>query len=334
MTIIDPYRSCLEDHDYVGASARSEKTERYFPNNTITIETTNKCSAVCTMCPRELQTRKLDVMEMGLWKKIVDDALDLGIEYLDLCGFGDVFLDKTIFEKLEYAKKKNPNFKVYVSTTAIGMSKNKWLKTIELVDILKLSIYGRSKDVYEKVMENVNYDIAHRNIMGFLDANAEHNSPTYTIGNFVTMPENEHETQEWINFWEPKLSEIYVWKPHNYLDGRSYRDITGLEQKTCGRPQEGPLNVAVNGDVHVCCFDFNKVMTVGTLKDSSIMEAMNSDKMKYLQERHLKNDFSGLPCEVCDQTVHDDSVLIYKTNPERVVGQSNSSMYVFEGGKN
>ena len=52
--------------------------------------------------------------------------------------------------------------------------------------------------------------------------------------------------------------------------------------------------------------------------------------MKHIQDKHSRNDFTGLICENCDQTVKDDSVLVYKTNKKRQVGQSNSNMYVFK----
>jgi|TARA_Y100000310_G_C20641420_1_gene794139 hypothetical protein len=274
--------------------------------------------------------QKLDVMSFDLWKKIVDDAVNLNIEYLDLCGFGDVFLDKGLFEKVRYAKSVKPDFKVYVSTTAIGMSKNKWKDTVELIDILKLSNYGMSKEVYEEVMGGINYDIAHRNILGFLEENKKADNKVYTVGNYIVLDENKHELDDWIKFWEARLSEVYVWKPHNYLYGRNYRDISGEKQRTCGRPLEGPLNIAVDGAAHVCCFDFNKELVVGSLKHNTIMEVLDSKEMKHIQEKHLNDDFDGLLCKICDQTVKDDSVLLYKTNSDRVVGQSNSSMYVFK----
>ena len=143
------------------------------------------------------------------------------------------------------------------------------------------------------------------------------------------MKENEHEMKEWINIWEPRLSEVCVWQPHNYIDGRKYRDIKNKEQKTCGRPLEGPLNIAVNGKAHVCCFDYNKHLIVGDAKNMTINEIMNSKELKHIQEKHKKNDFSGLACEGCDQTVHDENVLIYKTSPKRVIGIDNASLHSF-----
>ena len=66
------------------------------------------------------------------------------------------------------------------------------------------------------------------------------------------------------------------------------------------------------------------------LREPGIMETLRSKEMKDIQKRHLENNFQGLLCEGCDQTVKDESVLVYKSNPKRVVGMSNSSLYVFK----
>jgi radical SAM protein with 4Fe4S-binding SPASM domain len=308
-------------------------TTSYFPNNVITIEVTNRCSAACIMCPREKQERDYEVMTPAVWKKIVDDAASLNIQMLDLCGFGDVFLDKDLFDKIRYAKSVNPNFKIYISTTGIAMTPSKYRDIMEYVDILKFSIYGFSKAAYEAVMKNVSYDKAMSNIQGLLTENERAADKIYTIGNYILLDENASEMQPWIDFWEPRLSEVYVWKPHNYLDGRNYRDITGKPQRSCGRPLEGPLNVAANGDAHVCCFDYNKKLVVGRLRTQSIMEVMNSPAMRDIQDRHRRNDFKDSPCETCDQTVLDESVLVYKSNPQRRVGMTNQSMYEYEAAR-
>lgn len=301
--------------------------ENYFQNKEITIEVTNRCGAKCIMCPRELLTQKLDVMKNDLFFKLVEEANEIGIEVIDLCGYGDVFLDRDLFTKIKYAKKINPKFKVYISTTGNVMREKYFEEILENVDILKFSIYGNTKKTYEKVMGGIKFQKSIRNILKFL--NFDKDSKVYTMGNFILMPEVKHEMQRWINFWEPKLSEVYVWKPHNYTYGRNYRDISGRKQKTCGRPLEGPLNVAVDGKAHVCCFDFNKEIIVGDLNNQTIMQTLNNQEMKNIQKKHRDNDFKGTLCENCDQTVKDDSVLVYKSNPNRVVGMSNSSLYVF-----
>ncbi len=301
----------------------------YFRNSEITIEVTNNCSANCPMCPRELQIRKIERMADDVWKKTIIDAFNHEIEVLDLCGYGDVFLDKDLFKKLEYAKLLNPNFHIYVSTTGVTMTPNKFEHILNYIDTLKFSIYGTTKDIYEQMMSGCNFNKSISNILQYLDFQSDSQRKAYTVANFIVMDENAHQMQEWIDFWEPKMDEVFVWKPHNWVDGRDYRDMSGMTQSTCGRPLEGPLNIASNGDVHVCCFDFNKILTVGNIRDQSIDDILTSDAMVYIQEKHRNNDFEGLICANCDQTVHDDSVLVYKSSPTRVVGMSNSSKYVY-----
>jgi len=300
----------------------------YFPNKEITIEVTNRCGAKCIMCPREKMKQNLEVMSFDVYKKTVDDAFSCGVELIDLCGYGDVFLDRNLMEKVKYTKEINPNSKVYISTTGNAMIEKYHEQILEYVDILKLSIYGVTKEIYENVMGGIKFEKSYKNINSFLSK--DKTKKVFTIGNFILMQENKHQMQEWIDYWEPKLSEVYVWKPHNYVDGRSYRKIDKNSQKTCGRPLEGPLNIAVNGKAHVCCFDYNKEMIVGDIKTQKISEILNSEEMKSIQLKHKENNFKDLICEKCDQLNKDDTVLVYKTNPERVVGQSNSSNYVFK----
>ena len=297
----------------------------YTKNKEITIEVTNRCAAKCIMCPREKMIQPLEVMSYELYEKVMKDAFNEGVEILDLCGYGDVFLDRGLVDKLKLTKKLNPNCKIYISTTGNAMIKKYHEDIIKYVDILKFSIYGVTPEVYKLAMGGLKFEKSIENIESFLKLDKE--KKVYTVGNFIQMPETQHETQEWINFWEPKLSEVYVWKPHNYTDGRKYRDITGQKQTSCGRPLDGPLNIAVNGKAHVCCFDYNKRMIVGDAKNMTLDEIMRSKEMKKIQDKHTNNDFSDLICKDCDQTVVDETVLVYKSNPERKVGMDNTSLY-------
>ena len=296
----------------------------YYKNKSITIETTNRCSAKCVMCPREKMIQPLDVMSQTLYEKIVRDSFKENIITIDLCGYGDVFLDRGIIDKIKFTKELNPNCKIYVSTTGNAMNPKFFEGVLKYVDIVKYSIYGLSKEVYEEVMGGIKFEKSMRNIEDFLTINKR---KVYTIGNFIKLDQNKHQMKEWIETWQPRLDEVYVWKPHNYIDGRKYRDIKGKKQETCGRPLDGPLNIAVDGKAHVCCFDYNKLETVGDTKSMTIDEIMRSKELNRIIEKHKKNDFSNLICEGCDQTVHDETVLIYKSNPKRQVGMEASTMF-------
>ena len=300
----------------------------YYKNKSITIETTNRCSAKCVMCPREKMIQPLEIMSQSLYEKIVRDAFQENIETIDLCGYGDVFLDKGIVEKIKFTKELNPNCKIYVSTTGNAMKPKFFEAIYNYVDILKYSIYGLTKESYELIMGGIKFEKSMQNIEDFRQFNK--GRKIYTMGNFIELDENKGQSKEWIETWQPKLDEVYVWKPHNYTDGRNYRDISNKKQETCGRPIDGPLNIAVNGKAHVCCFDYNKLLTVGDANTMTIDQIMKSQELKKIIDKHKKNDFTDLICKSCDQTVHDETVLVYKSNPKRQVGMEASTMFAWK----
>ena len=131
------------------------------------------------------------------------------------------------------------------------MTKRKFEDIARYIDTLKLSIYGTSKTVYEEMMGGLDYDKALGYILGFIDFQKKIASSVYIIANFIVMEANAHQLEDWIKYWEARVNEVYAWKPHNFTDGRQYRDIAGKKQKTCGRPLDGPLNIASNGEAHV-----------------------------------------------------------------------------------
>ena len=73
------------------------------------IESTNLCNFKCSFCPHTKMKRKKGIMDFELYKKIIDEIKDWGIEELNLTGFGEPLLDPLLTEKIKYARKKMPN---------------------------------------------------------------------------------------------------------------------------------------------------------------------------------------------------------------------------------
>lgn len=289
-----------------------------YNRNIINIETTNICPAHCVICPRDEYKQKKQSMNIDLYKKIIDDAAQYSIETLDTCGFGDPFYDKYLEERLVYAKKKIPNIKTYVSSTMFNVAL--W-DVFKYIDILKISFYGMNPSVYKKMHNLPGQDA----LITILDIRESCLYQPYMIGLFVETEINKHETQEWINFWEPRLNEVFVWKPHNWVDYRNYRPMK-VEKRTCGRPLNGPLYIHVDGTVSPCCWDINKRLKIGDMNIQTIGEVMKSDEFKKIQEAHLSNNFEDLICNNCDQVNDNPDSLIYSTNKNRKIGQLTPNM--------
>ena len=54
----------------------------------VDIEVTSICDADCIMCPRRAMRRKQGPMDFALFRKIVDEAVELGVHELALNGYG------------------------------------------------------------------------------------------------------------------------------------------------------------------------------------------------------------------------------------------------------
>jgi hypothetical protein len=128
---------------------------------------------------------------------------------------------------------------------------------------------------------------------------------------FLLLPENEHEVDEWKDYWEGKVDEVWVWKPHNWGGHIKVKNIsnakslqTSATTHSCGRPFLNDLCVKVNGELTVCCFDPFCALSIGNLYDNSLQDMLrDSAKYNEILQIHRHNSFesSTLICKDCDQ---------------------------------
>ena len=75
---------------------------RVKPLTSLIIEPTNTCNLRCTFCfVTEGMTRNEGFMDLGLFKKVIDDTPEL--EHLCMHNWGEPLLHKEIFEMFDYA---------------------------------------------------------------------------------------------------------------------------------------------------------------------------------------------------------------------------------------
>jgi MoaA/NifB/PqqE/SkfB family radical SAM enzyme len=299
----------------------------------ITIENSTFCGAKCIMCPRDEYHRKWTHMPTDLFCSVVDQAVELGVTSLDLCGFGDTFLDPELGKKLDIVKSKYPELIVYTSTTAHALQGKVLDVVCKHFDTIRISNYGFSKDSYEAVHAGrLKYEKVMQNIENYLSIPAD--KRPYTMMSFLILLENEHEQEEWLEYWKEKVDEIAIWRPHNYggsdsVDPMAFRSKereVGTDAKSCGRPTKGNPFVRTNGDISVCCFDFNEKLVIGNLNQSSLFDILTGEKMKHVQDVHARKAFDGcgLLCDGCDQLYDRNDALVYASNSNRKTGQPNN----------
>jgi radical SAM protein with 4Fe4S-binding SPASM domain len=273
-------------------------------------------------------------MDVEKYQKSIDEVALLGCKQIVLTGFGEPLIDKTLETKVRYAGAKG--LRTYIISNASLLSENRATGLIKAgLDELRVSYYGMTKQTYERVMVGLNFEVTLNNLLHLLELRKRMDSklPRLEI-NWVVLPENENETDSFKNFWEPRADAIEIWKPHNFGDGRDYRqryeDVA--MKNTCGRPENGPLQIQWDGEVIPCCYDYNNQIVLGNAFEQPVLEILNNRKYQLLRLAHREKKFKLFPyCNQCDQLLPHADALIYtnrhKLPKEVAVKLSNTDLY-------
>ncbi|HDK16850.1 MAG TPA: radical SAM/SPASM domain-containing protein [Nitrospirae bacterium] len=280
-------------------------------------ETSTQCNYDCIICPREQLTRKKETMSFELFKMLFDKINSETDQYntLTFPGMGEPLLDKSLNQKIEYAKKKNFTVLMLTNASLLTLDKFKEFESLGL-DSIRVSFYGNSPESYKKV-HNVTDEGLFEKIRDTLTEICRIKSTTQLLLTYnVVKDNNDSLTDSWIDYWKDKADLLEVWRPHNWGTSKSYRPVQQEKLKTCGRPFNTPLQVQVDGTVNMCCFDFDGKLLLGDLKNQSLKEIFESPEFNKILGCHKTGDFkgSGLICENCDQRNADKSdVMIYNS---------------------
>lgn len=304
-------------------------------------EVTDHCNATCIMCPRDkhADAREHGIMDQAAYEKSIDEVVALGAQKVVLTGFGEPMLDKRLELKVAYAKSKG--LSTYIISNGSVLNSKRASSILEAgLDEIRVSFYGMRTETYNAVMQGLEFEKTMSGLMEFLRLRDQMKAKTRVQISYLELEENKSDTQAFREFWEPKVNAIEIWKPHNFGDGRDYRTrFDQVEVKTsCGRPENGPLQIQWNGEVIPCCYDYNNQIILGNAFETPVLDILNGPKYRLLRYAHRMKEFQLFPyCDQCDQLLPHADALIYTNRhnlpPEEAVKLSNTDLYNLADGK-
>lgn len=304
-------------------------------------EVTDHCNASCIMCPRDehKEGREHGIMDQAQYERSIDEVVLLGAKQIVLTGFGEPMLDKNLEKKIAYATSKGLSTYFITNGSVLTSKRAKGILEAGLSE-MRVSFYGMKTETYNAVMQGLDFEKTKQGLMEFINLRNEMKAKTKIQISYLVLPENETDTDEFREFWEPLVEAIEIWKPHNFGDGRNYRErLENVSvKKTCGRPENGPLQIQWNGEVIPCCYDYNNKIILGNAFETPVLEVLNSPKYRLLRYAHKMKKFSLFPyCDQCDQLLPHSDALVYTNRhnlpAEEAVKLSNTDLYDLETGK-
>lgn len=262
------------------------------------------------MCPREKQSRTKGVMPLKDFVYLMDLFPPFEGE-IHLHGFGEPLLDKTLVEKVAYARKSHPNSTILFFTT-LGVPVRAGLFSA-LADAglsqLVISCYGFSREAYAQVHGRDTFALVQQNIEQMY---AELREGTHSFDVILKGPSPsmvqalalQFQIQTFIQ-WLSEMGMSYTTETvlHNYGEGREFnrRRSEGVCSIVWGLRRE-ILQITWDLKVIPCCFDFNASIVLGDLREQSLKEIFSSPSYLEFIQAHQEGSLSlYAPCAQCER---------------------------------
>jgi len=279
------------------------------------LETTNVCNADCVFCPYSIMQRPKGTMDLGLYRKIIDEAATVAvIEKLTLTGLGETLLDRHLVERIRYARRVLPrgvSIDLYTNGTLLRPKMTDALVDAGL-DVLYVSLNAATAEKRREIMQLDDFD----QVVGYtkyaiaaFDAKAANEglSAARTTRRVIVkgiaskdlMEVGEHEQfqDQWQGDWD-KGGAAYL-----HLEG-NWAGSVGAKMRTrprsaCGRALS-QIMVLWTGQVSLCCFDAEGAVILGDLRTQTLREIYGGPKALGIREAHMEGRRGDLPlCRTC-----------------------------------
>ena len=271
----------------------------------LTVEPTNYCNLKCRMCPRELQSHRRGMMDMNVFRKIVDESHGLST-HMWLHYMGEPLLNPNIFQMIKYATDR---------AIKVGISTNGTLLNDEFVGrlanaglaLIIISLDASTPETYDLIRGEREYFAAiETGTEQLIKKLSQDNSNTHVCIQFVCQTGNAHERAPFLERWKQHKRPGVSIVVKGLVDWGGQLDYTDLgmtrsvskHPSSCTEPYR-TLVIHWNSNVSPCCYDYDHKHNLGNVNDQTIREIWNGIPMQNIRRGFLENNPVGI-CKRCD----------------------------------
>ena len=281
----------------------------------IIIEPTNACNLRCPVCPTHFaMQREKGFMEYDLFKSIIDEFKSIEEKPTISMNFsGEPLLNQEIAKFTKYASENG--HRTFISTNATIMP-DKFIEELILSGLssIHLCIDGITRKSQEAYRVGSSFEEVKKNIEQFLliKKRLKSQTPYVSIQTLLTsFSENEiDEIIEWaeeigadnVNLKSLSMGSYTtkeIKEKYSYLlptDEKLQRKQSKIYKTVCTTPIKQAL-VYWNGDLGLCCVDFDNVVKMPNIKEKGFLKTLFS--LEVIEKRRLGFQKSFSLCKKC-----------------------------------
>jgi len=293
----------------------------------IFVDPAMSCNQQCKFCYHSSNNIK-GIMQWDLYKKIISDIhlFESQIKTLRLYAFGEPLLNPKFSDMVKYAKDEQVAENIDTTTNGSLFNPKLNLSIIEAgIDRINISVIGINAEQYKSFS---NYSI---NFEQYVDniAHLYHNRNKCII--FIKINGDvisKEDQQKFLEIFTPISNGIGIEHIINCWQLPELDNIKNKEVGVYGQPLSHveicpyilySYCVQFNGEVSACFLDWNRKLIIGDVKEQSLVDIWNSDRMNNLRKLMLRMlRFSHPICKSCQQLVSGQPVDLDEYSEELV----------------
>ena len=275
------------------------------------IETASKCNLRCPMCTHSYGYDHVEDMSERLFDRIVENIKEMEILSICMNKTNEPLIDKDIAEKTRKIAEKDSVVDIHMNTNAVLLDEEFGNKIIDSgLTRLLIGFDGYSREVYENVRVGAKYERVFNNIIQFIELKEKKNARFPVIRlSFVKTSVNEHEVNDWIDFWKEKVDYVMIqeYVSETLDDSKDYlfpsdlkKDkVSDISGRVCNQPFERTA-IRGNGEVIPCCFHKMVEFPIGNLNGETLAEIWYGKNVSRLRQMIKDNEWANHPiCSKC-----------------------------------
>ena len=307
-----------------------------FPTN-VQVQLTNCCDSKCVFCANSYIEQKRSIMEKSLWIHILTELKSEGFwGHINPTFCGESLLIPNIADYLRAVRRELPKATISFTTNGSKLEGHVAETILKegLIDSLGISFNGGTKESYEKIHKGLSFDHVVNNINEFhrIRETSGLRKPELYIS-FVVTPDNGNTLHNIKNLF--RLADRVEMRPVENWGGKYPMEVSNSKNpiRTANFciPFEDEATILVNGNMVLCCHDYQGREVLGNVEKVSIRQVWNGERKQVVRAALSKRQFDQLPlCRHCSLLAHNTIVQILAKAArmlDRVSGSKNISWH-------
>lgn len=273
------------------------------------IQTVSACNAKCVFCPASRLPPELPRgrMDEDLFYRIIDEIVPHAPSKIKPYLMNEPLVDKRLPKFITYITRKRDRrtiTEIYTNGGLLTESMSEELIASGL-DRLIVSFQGVDRNVYESTMVGLRYDEVMKNLLSFLKIRdrAGTRKPYFEVRMVNTGFARKH-ISEHRKFWQDHGVKLVVKPLENELGEDMDFNVHKWRSRSFCRRLFSYGWILYNGDMVLCCCDWNRQHILGNVMLQRISEIWKSDPYIKMRNKFIAGDVADTICGKCRIDTH------------------------------